>query len=64
MTHDELTARLRAADHDTNEAWPAMVLAANQLDCYLHLLRQADRRLSYDRQSDADLIAEIQEAIK
>jgi len=62
MTHDELTTRLRSSDHDMDPGWPAMALAANRLDLYRDLLRQADRRLY--RQTDADLSAEIGEAIK
>ena len=66
MTHDKLTVRLRAADHYTNEAWPAMVLAANRLDRYRELLERTMLYLDADQewQGEAALIVAIQEAIK
>jgi hypothetical protein len=66
MTHDELTARLRAADHDTDEGWPAMVLAANRLDRYRELLDRAFviTEAKTTRQNDPNLLSEIAGAIK
>ena len=66
MTHDELTKRLRAADHDTSEGWPAMALAANRLDRYRELLDRAIPFLIEDTpwQDEAQLRADIERAIK
>jgi len=66
MTHDELTARLRAADHDMDEGWPAMALAAARLDRYRELLEKSLFHLGEDSywQDEADLIVKIREAIK
>ena len=62
MTHDELTARLRAADHDMDEGWPAMALAAARLDRYRELLSYAAAIVGGEL--GAQLVAEIREAIK
>ena len=66
MTHDELTARLRAADHDMDEGWPAMNLAANRLDLYQKLLARAVLMIGEESlwQDEAQLTVEIREAIK
>ena len=62
MTHDDLTARLRSADHDMDPGWPAMALAANRLDRYRELLTYA--ALVVGGELAAPLVAEIREAIK
>ena len=66
MTHDELTARLRAANHDQDEGWPAMALAANRLDRYRELLDRAFviTEAKTTTPNDPALLSEIQEAIK
>ena len=64
MTHDELAARLRSADHDANEAWPAMALAANRLDRYRELLERSTLWLDREWQDEAHLLALIRDAIK
>ena len=66
MTHDKLTVRLRAADHYTNEAWPAMVLAANRLDRYRELLERAFviTEVKTTTPNDPALLSEIREAIQ
>ena len=66
MTHDELTARLRAADHDMDEGWPAMNLAANRLDRYRDLLERSSSMIGAHTtwNDEARLLDEIQEAIK
>ena len=65
MTHDQLTARLRAADHDMAEGWPAMVLAANRLDRYRELLVRARSDMNWCGEShDEALINAVEEAIQ
>ena len=64
MTHDELTTRLRSADHDMDTGWPAMALAANRLDRYRDLLERSTLWLDRDWHDEAHLLKLIQEAIK
>ena len=66
MTHDELTARLRSADHDNDPGWPAMNLAANRLDRYRDLLNRAFLMIGVETgwPDEAQLLGEINEAIK
>jgi hypothetical protein len=66
MNHDELTARLRAAQHEMDEGWPAMILAANRLDRYRDIIRRCEWRLpcSAMRPDVEVLQRDIQEALR